>query len=207
MNIKSFKKEGKTCRFLLEGADYAFANSLRRAILSEVPTMAVDKMTVYSNTSPLYDEFLSKRFALVPLTTDLKTYSPMEECKCKGKGCARCTVTLTVEKKGPGTLYASDMKSKDPKTKPVYEKMPIAKLAEGEIIKLELRARLGKGAEYARFQSGIASYKQIDDNKFEFFIESFNERDPTELLELAFAELKTKVDDFEKNLKGGKASK
>ena len=70
-------------RFDLENVSVALANSIRRAILSEIPTIAFDDMPnkhfdfmnkkydksikIISNQSPLHNEFLSHRVSLIPL--------------------------------------------------------------------------------------------------------------------------------------------
>jgi len=90
-------------KFNVSGLDLALANALRRIVISEIPTMAIDSVTFYENSTILNDEVLALRLGLMPLKTDLKTYVPRSECTCKGQGCAKCTVTLSLDMKGPGT--------------------------------------------------------------------------------------------------------
>ena len=49
------------------GIDAAIANSFRRILLSEVPTMAIDRVYIYNNTSVIQDEVLAHRIGLIPL--------------------------------------------------------------------------------------------------------------------------------------------
>lgn len=50
------------------------ANSLRRIMLSEVPSMAIEKVLVYNNTSIIQDEVLAHRLGLVPLKADPRLF-------------------------------------------------------------------------------------------------------------------------------------
>lgn len=54
-------------RFRLKNVSLAYANALRRIIISEVPTMAIEFVKLLENTSPLHDEFISHRLGLIPL--------------------------------------------------------------------------------------------------------------------------------------------
>ncbi|PIY59935.1 DNA-directed RNA polymerase subunit D, partial [Candidatus Woesearchaeota archaeon CG_4_10_14_0_8_um_filter_47_5] len=121
------KKYGKLS-FVIEGTDVAFVNSLRRVIIDEVPTMAIETAEIRKNSSVLYDEILAHRLGLIPLKTDLKSYNLPTECPCGGERCAQCQLTLTLKAKGPKMIYAEDIQSQDPKITPVYPKMPIVQL-------------------------------------------------------------------------------
>lgn len=49
------------------GIDASIANSFRRILLAEVPTMAIEKVHVFNNTSVIQDEVLAHRLGLIPL--------------------------------------------------------------------------------------------------------------------------------------------
>ncbi|MEM3522811.1 MAG: DNA-directed RNA polymerase subunit D, partial [Candidatus Bathyarchaeia archaeon] len=156
MEIKVLEKTNETIRFMLSGATPAFANALRRVIISEVPTMAIEDVVIVENTSIMYDEILSHRLGLIPLTTDLDSYYLPEECSCKSDfGCAKCRSSFTLEAEAYDktiTVYSGDIKCSDPKIKPVSDKIPIVKLAPRQKLKLEAYARLGRGLEHAKWQ-------------------------------------------------------
>ncbi len=160
MNIEFLNEDKKTSKvtFLLKGATPAFANVLRRAMIESVPTMAIHDVEFKQNSSALYDEIIAHRLGLLPLKTDLKSYVLQTQCKCKGEGCARCTLKLTLKAKGPCTVYASDIKSKDPKVKPFFGDMPIVKLLKGQELELEATAVLGQGKQHVKWSPCLAWY-------------------------------------------------
>jgi DNA-directed RNA polymerase I and III subunit RPAC1 len=50
------------------------ANSLRRIMISEAPTMAIEHVFIVNNTSVIQDEVLSHRLGLVPLRVDPRLF-------------------------------------------------------------------------------------------------------------------------------------
>ncbi len=49
--VKIVKKKGMELEFDLIGVDPSLANAFRRILISEVPTMAIEKVYIYNNTS------------------------------------------------------------------------------------------------------------------------------------------------------------
>jgi DNA-directed RNA polymerase subunit D len=145
-------------RFILKEASPAFANSLRRLMIERVPTMAIDTVEFYKNSSALYDEILAHRLGLIPLKTDLKSYVLPKKCKCNGAVCAQCSLKLSLKAKGPVTVYSGDIKSQDPKVKPVFSDMSIVKLLKGQELEFEAVAVLGQGRDHVKFSPGLVWY-------------------------------------------------
>ncbi len=159
MDLKLLNKQGNKFIFLIKDTDPAFVNTLRRIMVSEVPTMAIRRVTFLKNSSALFDEIIAHRLGMLPLLTDLSSYELPEKCSCKGAGCAKCQSVITLKAEGPLTVYASDLKSQDPKVKPVYAKMPVIKLLKGQELEFEAVATLGTGKEHAKFTPCLAFYR------------------------------------------------
>ena len=156
--IKADKKNNRLT-LLIRKSNAPFVNAVRRAIVESVPTMAIEDVEIRKNSSVLYDEVIAHRLGLLPLTTDLESYNLPLKCKCNGEGCASCQVKLTLEAEGPGIITASEIKSKDPKVKPVFPETPIVKLLKGQKVEVEATAMLGTGKVHAKWNPAHVWYK------------------------------------------------
>ncbi|MFQ6075951.1 MAG: DNA-directed RNA polymerase subunit D [Candidatus Bathyarchaeia archaeon] len=166
MEVVVLEGDESSIRFVLKGIDTPLANALRRIMIAEVPSMAIDDVIIIENSSPMYDEVLAHRLGHIPLKTDLDTYVLPEKCECQSElGCSLCRVILTLVAEASDAIrvvYSGDLMSEDPKTVPVSDKIPIVKLAPGQEVRLEAYARLGYGRIHAKWQPVSAStYKYV----------------------------------------------
>jgi DNA-directed RNA polymerase subunit D len=161
LKFQILKRSDVELEILVEEITPALANSLRRAMITEVPTMAIEDVEIYENSSSLYDEVLAHRLGLVPLKTDLENYVLPEDCTCEEGACPSCSLIFILDREGPGTVFSGDLQSEDPRIFPVSDDIPIVKLAEGERVRMECRARLGLGGEHAKWQPGVVSFKNV----------------------------------------------
>ncbi|WP_321506109.1 DNA-directed RNA polymerase subunit D [uncultured Methanoregula sp.] len=160
MEITFASLDNSLARFTLSGASPAFANAMRRAMIGEVPTLAIEDVRIYDNTSALFDEMLAHRIGLIPLTTDLSSYTTQATCSCGGAGCPACTSTYTLSVEGPRTVMSSDLIPQDPRAAPVYDNIPIVKLTKGQKLVIEARAVLNTGRIHAKWQPTlVCGYK------------------------------------------------
>jgi DNA-directed RNA polymerase subunit D len=155
LKTKVVSLDKDTIRFLVEGVDVAFANSLRRTMVAEVPMMVVEDIFYFDNSSLVPDEVLAHRVGLVPLKTNLESYVLPEECDCEAElGCPKCRAVLTMDVEAGDdtvTVYSGDLIPEDPSIAPVSKRIPLAKLAPGQAIKFEAYAQLGQGKVHAKW--------------------------------------------------------
>jgi DNA-directed RNA polymerase subunit D len=198
MKIKVLKKSKEKIEFEVEGLSAGLAGELRRIMLSEIPTMAIEWIDFHKNDSVLWDEIIASRLGLIPLIFDPKLYEMKETCKCEGKGCSRCEVKFALKKKGPVMVYSEDLKSSDKSVKPVYDKIPIVELMEGQELELEATAQLGLGKDHAKWQGAIVGYEISGKNKekFTFMVESACGLSAADVVKKSFEVLNEKLDDF-----------
>ncbi|XP_037952016.1 DNA-directed RNA polymerase II subunit RPB3-like [Teleopsis dalmanni] len=88
-------------KFMVSGISLAIANGLRRIMISEVPTIAIDLVEIGENSTNLSDEFIAHRMGLIPLCSDgvVDVMLYARDCVCTGF-CAACSVELNLDVKG-----------------------------------------------------------------------------------------------------------
>lgn len=172
VEVEVLEKDDANMRLLIRETDTTYINALRRIIIAEVPCMAIDEVVVIENSSILQDEIIAHRLGLIPLKTDLDSYNLPEECPCKSEfGCNLCRVSLTLDveaEKETRTVYSGELVSENPDITPVSDKIPIAKLAKEQRLRLEAYARLGKGKKHAKWQPvSMCTYKFLPQIKID----------------------------------------
>ena len=191
--IKNIQKEEKRIGEIMKmelKAPLSFSSALRRIMISEVPTYAIENVYFYENTSSMYDEVLAHRLGLIPI---------------KGVPVSGDEViVLTISKEGPCTVYSSDLKSES--GEPAFENIPIVKLAEDQKLELETEALVGTGKIHAKWQPCNAVYKQISNDEVEFKIESFGNMDAEDIIRSSLEILKNKAEKFLSELEGQELS-
>jgi len=159
------------------GTDLSVVNALRRVVISEVPTMAIDLVVMESNTSPLADEFIAHRLGLIPLVSArVDSYNYTIDCTCTASDrCPLCSVEFTLNAVCGEELATRDVTSRDLRLvvvdggggggAPASSKPPvtpadggekesgiiIARLREKQELKLRAIAKKGIGKEHAKW--------------------------------------------------------
>ncbi|KAI0407127.1 DNA-directed RNA polymerase [Xylaria palmicola] len=156
--------------FELSNVDLSFANSLRRVIQAEVPTIAIDLVEIEVNTSVLADEFIAHRLGLIPLDSrEIDQLNYTRDCDCD-QSCGKCTVTLTLHAKCSSEevmkVYARDLIVGIDRpnnhignpviTDPEGHGSLIAKLRKGQELKITCVAKKGIAKEHAKWSPTAA---------------------------------------------------
>ncbi|MFH1257208.1 MAG: DNA-directed RNA polymerase subunit D [Candidatus Diapherotrites archaeon] len=189
MEVKVVSDKGAMLKFSVKGTDSAFANALRRTVMNNVPVFAIEDVSFYENSGVVFDEMLAHRLALLPIKMDLKHYKEGE------------SVTMMLEKEGPGMVYSKDVKSTDPKIEVIDKRIPLTKLKKGQKLKIEMKAVAGVGKEHAKWQPAIIAYEQHGEDAFTFMMESHGNLDNGETVKAAVERLREKTAEFKKALK------
>jgi len=152
-------------QFSLRGVDVSLANALRRVMIADVPTVAIDLIEVLENSSVLCDEFLAHRLGLVPLdsTKASELFKPYEYAG-NDDSATDVHLELNVRCVGEQTrdVTSEDLVSYDKRVKPVSfhdastgawksNAILIAKLRKNQEISMKCIARKGTGKDHAKW--------------------------------------------------------
>ncbi|KAK9837884.1 hypothetical protein WJX74_007190 [Apatococcus lobatus] len=163
------KIEPDFCEFVLSDTDPSVANALRRVMLSEVPTLAIDLVEIEVNTTVLNDEFIAHRLGLIPLvsqrvwdftgaydTNDDDENALMDivfqmDVKCTGDDTLDVTSNdLQLDPSFPDIHPVAY--STGPQDAQAEKGVLLVKLRKGQHLKLKAIARKGIGKDHAKWQ-------------------------------------------------------
>lgn len=179
MKVELREVKDQAMRLVIEGSSVGFVNLLRRALLADIPKLAIDEVEFhlgtltdekgkdYESVTPLFDEIIAHRLSMVPIPTDLKLFVPKDKCKCGGVGCPSCELIYTLKKFGPGTVYSGDLQPSvgGEQFRPKESKIPIVKLTHQQGLFVTATARLGTTKEHSKWQAttgvGYKYYPEI----------------------------------------------
>ncbi len=156
MKLKTVNKskDSLKIRFEVDQSSESFVNTIRRMVIEEVPTLAVEDVEFRQNSSALFDEMLALRVGLIPIKTDLSSYSLPTSPEDISERSAKCTLELELKVAKKGVVYAELATSKDPKCTFVFPKMPIVKLHIRQKVDISMLAVMGQGKDHTKWSPG-----------------------------------------------------
>jgi DNA-directed RNA polymerase I and III subunit RPAC1 len=162
--------------FDMIGVDASIANAIRRIMMAEVPTVAIEKVYVINNTSIIPDEVLSHRLGLIPIkvdpkklqfkeahenATDLNTLVLHLKVQCDKDPQAPAHAVDPLQKYRNAHVYSKQLVwvpqghqaevFKDDPPHPIHDDILIAKLRPGQMIDLQLHCEKGIGKDHAKW--------------------------------------------------------
>eukprot|EP01128_Nolandella_sp_AFSM9_P009107 TRINITY_DN5744_c0_g1_i1.p1 TRINITY_DN5744_c0_g1~~TRINITY_DN5744_c0_g1_i1.p1 ORF type:complete len:356 (-),score=76.88 TRINITY_DN5744_c0_g1_i1:55-1122(-) len=186
VKIRSMNKEEMV--FDVIGLDAPMANALRRMMIAEVPTMAIETVYFSQNTSIMQDEVLAHRLGLVPIKVDprLFTYftkggeftdtdTLLFELDVK---CTRNEGTLNTDaedvKYSNSVVLSGDLKWKGQgdgqsarMASLVHDDIILTQLRPGQAVVASCFCHKGVGRDHAKFSPvATASYRLLPDIEF-----------------------------------------
>ncbi|XP_077351351.1 DNA-directed RNA polymerases I and III subunit RPAC1 isoform X2 [Festucalex cinctus] len=134
--------------FDMVGIDAAIANAFRRILLAEVPTMAIERVLIYNNTSIIQDEVLAQRLGLIPIKADPFLFEYR-------------SIVYSRDIKWVPIGNQADVFA-DSSLGPVHDDILIALLRPGQELDIVMHCVKGIGKDHAKFSPvATASYRLL----------------------------------------------
>lgn len=173
--------------FDLIGVDASIANALRRIMIAEIPTMAIETVYMSNNTGIMADEVLAHRLGLIPINVDpgqfrwkgktdpathLDTIVFQLDVACDSNPNAKSDETDPKAKYINSFVYSNQLVW-DPQgdqattfaqspIAPIHDDILITKLRPGQAIKCQIHCEKGVGKDHAKFSPvATASYRLL----------------------------------------------
>jgi DNA-directed RNA polymerase II subunit RPB3 len=182
-SIEIRKLDKAYCEFLLTGTDVSIANALRRVILAEVPTIAIELVEIETNTTVLNDEFIAHRLGLIPLVSldvhNMKTiYEAGEDEEVQD---VVLTLDISCQTEDTMSVTSDDLilDPQYPRVAPIgyhdrhdssreYKGILIVKMRKGQELRLKAIARKGIGKDHAKWNPvATAVFQHLPDIKID----------------------------------------
>jgi len=190
-DVKDMKGETEKIEFDFVGLDPSIYNTLRRIMIAEVPSMAIERVLIYNNTSLIQDEVLAHRLGLLPIKADPRLFVERAEHEKVDLECtsekeangAKYTprekdtlkFSLKVEcKKAKNdsvvndVIYTSHLKwhpigsqSEKMNVRPVFSDIIINKLRPKQHMDIELLVHKGIGRDHAKFSPVCTAFYRL----------------------------------------------
>lgn len=186
------KDNGNILKFTTSGMNSSMANALRRIMISDVPTMSIENVSIIENNGLLPDEMIAHRLGLLPIRLhDLDSESMDSESIWTLK------VEFDPEKADDNdihTIYSDEIVSEDPRVSMVYPDIIVTKLTCGQELDITSTAVMGTGFEHSKWSpcSGT-SFRENEDSSYTFTIETTGSLKADEVFKKAIFLLREKL--------------
>lgn len=207
MIIKKLETDTSIHTFEISDTTVEVVNALRRIILSEMLSYAVESIDIIESNGVMNVQTLAHRLAMCPLfpkTSKQSFYSEEKKYNFKllgNKSDCKSDLSRTSEQRSDVLVTVDDPKTIEVTTSDItvtdefgvetdeirfMQDIPITKLKKGQILNICGIISRGIAKTHAKYSIGQAWYSASSDNHFNFFIKLDNqELDPTDILKLA----------------------
>lgn len=164
---------------VLEKCDTVLANVLRRIMIAEVPTVAIEFVQFEENTTVLPEEFIAHRLGLIPLiVSGLHEGDKITFNKTAGPDVEEWTAEDLVFPDGVSTEFLD---------------IPIVKAARGQRLAFVAITKVGLGREHAKWSPVSTCFYKAHPKGVQFHVESVGQRKPMDIFKTALKVLDEKL--------------
>lgn len=153
-----------TLEFDLINCHPSIANTLRRILISKVPTMAISDVSVYENTTVFPDEYIAHRLGLIPLDvnpehfeffTNEEAYNNVLHFKLNKINTEKEVINIT-----SNDIEFVPIEGQEHFPVKFKEDVIICKISPGKQLEMTFKAKKGTGEQHAKWSPmSLCSYR------------------------------------------------
>ena len=181
--IDLLKDENFEMKLHFHSCRMSIINSLRRIILSEVPSLAFDQIWFCKNTGVMNEDMLAHRISMIPLyCPNIEMLKFPEECSCEF-GCSNCEIEYflnvkNTEGESEMGVYCSDLKTAKNSNIVKYTNREnqkgilLTRLSKNQELQLKAKAIKGIGGQHSKWSStNVCHFQKQKDGSVIFHVE------------------------------------
>jgi hypothetical protein len=153
MRANLHRMEDGLCVLRIGPVPLVLINALRRCILRDVPTLAVTRVIVKTNSTNFWDEYISHRVALLPFRGEPGT------------------ITLDAHGTSPQPVTVLSSSIIGDQVHCALPDVPLLRLMEAQRLHLQADVGFGTGKQHARFAPGVCWITNTGDDEYDLHLE------------------------------------
>lgn len=208
--IKFIKKNKHCIEFETKNVHVSFLNAIRRIVLTEIPSLAFDKILFEKYSCGMNEDMLAHRISLVPICFSNINLKHPGQCTCVNLGCNKCEIEFDLEVKNQENciqnVHCSDLVSSSDSVKILSypdnnNGILLCQLHPKEVIKLKAKAVLGYGKDHEKWSHVTVCYFKKTTYGFLFHLECNENISAIYILKQAFKIFDNKLNSVKSNIK------
>lgn len=183
VEMRMVEENAETLSYRINHIDPSVLNAVRRTIISDIPTVAINWVFIRENETVMADEVLSHRLGLVPIICDPSeiepvkresNFNPATDLTEENSIAMSLVVANTSKKILP--VYSNDIRIESDAKVQVKKNVLITRLAPNKRIECKLFAILGTGRDHSKWMPTAVCYYR--------YIRKLTLKDPTKAEEI-----------------------
>lgn len=207
--IKFIQKKKDYIEFETKNVHVSFLNAIRRIALTEIPSLAFDKILFEKYSCGMNEDMLAHRIAMIPICFSNINLKHPKQCSCVNIGCDKCEIEFDLEVKNQDNsiqnVHCSDFVSSSDSVQILSYSdnnngILLCQLHPKEEIKLKAKAILGYGKDHEKWSHVTVCYFKKTTNGFSFHLECNENISAIHVLKKAFKIFGEKLNSLKKNI-------
>jgi len=183
IDIKIETNDSNYCEILIRNISLRQISKLRKILISQIQTMAIEFIEVEQNSSALPDETIIHRLCLLPIhCINIENFVHMNDCECEDEaGCNKCSIPFLLNVTGKGKnkyMVTSDhIEFSQKSLEIVASRIPIFFLRNGESVIIRGKVQKCTGSVHFKWSpvTNAVVFYQVKDHSYRLSFEGIGQ--------------------------------